>query len=164
MTRVHSFHRASVVKVVGFISHCCPVNAGPWGQSRFLMTCSPTVSYGHQPGAIIWHQQAGTCISQLLDKNTAISTNQLLHFFLYLYFSSRQSEVMLTSDVHYDTRQFSSDQESCNKMLSSLEVPVNQSDFRIQLIAAAPGSGSKWCRTSISLLTGKLVHQLRKNY
>ena len=82
----------------------------------------------------------------------------------YMYLCSRQSEVMLTSDVHYDTRQFSSDQESCNKMLSSLEVPVNQSDFRIQLIAAAPGSGSKWCRTSISLLTGELVHQLRKNY
>ena len=84
--------------------------------------------------------------------------------FIPTYFCSRQSEVMLPSDVRYDTRQLSSDQESCNKMLSSLEVPVNQSDFRIQLIAAAPGSGSKWCRTSISLLTGELVHQLRKNY
>ena len=162
MAGEHSFHRASVVKVVGFLSHCCPLNTGPWGQSCVLMTCSPTVSNGHQP------KKNGTSRQAPIFLNCWTKTQQLKNTFtisfIPTYFSSRQSEVMLTSDVRYDTRQLSSDQESCNKMLSSLEVPVNQSDFRIQLIAAAPGSGSKWCRTSISLLTGEFVHQLRKNY
>ena len=31
---------------------------------------------------------------------------------------------------------------------------VNTSDFHINIIAAAPGSGSDWCRITIQLITG----------
>ena len=47
------------------------------------------------------------------------------------------------------------DVDSCTRLLSSPSSFVNQSEFKIQLLAAVPGSGSKWCRTSIALLTGR---------
>ena len=31
---------------------------------------------------------------------------------------------------------------------------VNTSDFHINIIAAAPGSGNDWCRITIQLITG----------
>ena len=47
------------------------------------------------------------------------------------------------------------DVDSCTRLLSSPSSFVNQSEFKIQLLAAVPGSGSKWCFKSIALLTGR---------
>ena len=46
------------------------------------------------------------------------------------------------------------DPQSCNTLLQTHGY-LNKSEFNIQLIAAAPGSGSDWCSTTISLITGK---------
>ena len=44
--------------------------------------------------------------------------------------------------------------ESCETILNQVK-DMNKTNYRIQLIAAAPGSGSDWCFISIALLTGK---------
>ena len=54
------------------------------------------------------------------------------------------------------------DPQICDRLLKSQSY-LNKSDFRIQLIAATPGSGSDWCRTTISLLTGN-THVSKKIY
>ena len=46
------------------------------------------------------------------------------------------------------------DPQSCETLLKTRGY-LNESEFNIQLIAAAPGSGSDWCLRTISLITGK---------
>ena len=43
--------------------------------------------------------------------------------------------------------------EECEALLKQTR-HVNTSDFHINIIAAAPGSGSDWCRITIELITG----------
>ncbi|KAF6034967.1 hypothetical protein EB796_006729 [Bugula neritina] len=43
--------------------------------------------------------------------------------------------------------------EPCDSLLEKVS-DVNQSDYRIQLITASPGSGSDWCYSAMAMLTG----------
>ena len=43
--------------------------------------------------------------------------------------------------------------EECEALLKQTR-HVNTSDFHVNIIAAAPGSGSDWCRITIELITG----------
>ena len=55
------------------------------------------------------------------------------------------------------------DLPTCTEILNKQNY-LNKSEFRIQLIAATPGSGSDWCRTTIGLLTGSLQSVFEASY
>ena len=44
--------------------------------------------------------------------------------------------------------------EGCENILNKVK-EMNRDNYRIHLIAAAPGSGNDWCYISMALLTGK---------
>ena len=46
---------------------------------------------------------------------------------------------------------------NCTAILADIK-PVKPSDYKIQMIASAPGSGKDWCRIAIGLLTGQLIN------
>jgi len=48
-----------------------------------------------------------------------------------------------------DTENF----EPCDSLLEKVS-DVHQSNYRIQLITASPGSGSDWCYSAMAMLTG----------
>ena len=52
---------------------------------------------------------------------------------------------------------------TCRKILNHVS-EVEKKDFRIQLIVAAPESGSDWCRITMDLLTGKTYFSLFYSY
>ena len=47
-------------------------------------------------------------------------------------------------------------EEVCDRLLETL-TNVRKSDYRLNLIAAAPGSGSGWIRITIPMITGRFL-------
>ena len=62
-------------------------------------------------------------------------------------------EEVPTVDIVYNQEESTAECEARLKQTRH----VNRSDYHINIIAAAPGSGSAWCRITIELITGKLI-------
>ena len=67
----------------------------------------------------------------------------------------RSQQIIVLTPVEIGGQRLRDDKDSCTRVLSSNRKFVNQSEFKIQLLAAVPGSGSKWSFKSIALLTGR---------
>ena len=68
---------------------------------------------------------------------------------------------MFISDLSTEEQEVNMN-DTCKTILDTVS-DVRKSEYKIQLIAATPGSGSDWCRLAVALLTGCSSLEYKKN-